>query len=223
MDSVAVNADIEIGGVDQLYAFQAARTLQGNDSGDPESLVLMPLLRGLDGNKKMSKSLGNYVGLTDSPKNMFGKIMSIPDTLIEEYLHLASTFSRTEVASMIQEMSDGRNPMDIKIALAHNITHIYHSEDDADRALEYFNNQFRSKSDDIEYSLTLIENVDNPIELILALGAAKTRSEARRLIEQGGVAINGKKINDLSEKIDSIDGLKVKVGKKRFFQVKLKT
>lgn len=222
MDSVAIKADIEIGGVDQLYAFQAARQLQSNSGEDPQASVLMPLLRGLDGKMKMSKSLENYIGLSDEPRDMFGKVMSVPDDLIEEYLKLASGFSRDEIENMLAEMKQGRNPMEIKLALAHDITKTYHGDGQAEDALHFFDNQFRKRGHAREFTSIDIEDQDNVVDLLVALGV-KSKAEARRLINQGAVTINGNQINDINEQLDSADGLKVKIGKKRFYETSLKT
>ncbi len=222
MDSIAVEADIEVGGIDQLYAFQAARMLQGNRGDDPQSSVFMPLLRGLDGEKKMSKSLGNYVGLSDAPRDMFGKLMSIPDTLIDEYLRLASGFTSEEVSTMLAEIEQGRNPMDVKMALAQNITETYHDLELAEEAAQYFTNQFRNRNETVQYDPVEIVEVDNVIDLLLELNACESRSQARRLIEQGGVVIDGSKVQPDQFALENVDNLKIRVGKKRFYHTKVK-
>lgn len=222
MDSVAVNADIEVGGIDQLYAFQAARMLQGNRGDEQQASVFMPLLRGLDGVKKMSKSLGNYVGLSDEPRNMFGKVMSIPDTLIEEYLRLASGFSKEEIDSKLNEIAEGRNPIEVKLALAHNITCTYHNNDQADEALDYFNNQFRNRDETVIYENTVVDETDNLIDLLVQLDAGASKSKIRTLIEQGAVTINGAKATIENLTLETVDGLKIKIGKKRFFETQKK-
>lgn len=223
-DSLAIDADIEIGGVDQLYAFQAARTLQSNKEIDPEALIMMPLLRGTDGTKKMGKSLGNYIGLTDEPRDMFGKVMSIPDTLIEEYLKLASTFTRDDIAAMLEDIAQGRNPMEVKAALARNITTTYHSADAADDAQSYFERQFRRRrEDDMEYKVVTIgRGVTSLVEILVQAGAAASNNKARRLISDGAVRINGVKATpETSEGLTETDGLRIKAGKRTFIQTKL--
>jgi tyrosyl-tRNA synthetase len=225
-DSVAVKADIEVGGVDQLYAFQAARTLQQGAGEAPEALVLMPLLRGLDGTNKMSKSLGNYIGLTDEPKDMFGKVMSIPDSLLEEYLRLASSFSVADIEEKLAGMNNGSlNPMDVKLDLASNITELYHDEAAAQDAKEYFDRQFRgSKEANKDYELVEVSGSNkDTIGLLLEIGAAKSKSEARRLIKQGGVRVNGERITDEEHFIKDILDTKVQVGKRRFYSLTIKS
>lgn len=220
-DSVEVEADIEVGGVDQLYAFQAARTLQHGKNQQPEALVLMPLLRGTDGTKKMSKTLGNYIGLTDAPRDMFGKIMSIPDTLIEEYLRLASSFSGDEIEVMLVSMKDGGvNPMEVKLALADNITTLYHGTEFAQDARAHFDRQFRKgKDSDKDYPEIVVAVPENTVALLVSLGAAKSRGEARRLIKQGGVRINEQQVNDTEHSLSDYRSAQIQVGKRRFYKV----
>lgn len=223
-DSLAIDADIELGGVDQLYAFQAARTLQTNRGDEPEIAIMMPLLRGTDGTKKMSKSIGNYIGLNDEPRDMFGKVMSIPDNLIEEYLTLASGFSSEETKQMIDDIKNGRNPMEVKILLANNITETYHSAEAADDAFKYFEKQFRNKQEEaIEFAPAVVDpNIRSVVDLLIGLGVADSKNKSRRLIEGGGVTINGQKIIPGQENLDNPIGLKVKVGPRRFFETKEK-
>lgn len=221
MDSVAISADIEVGGVDQLYAFQAGRTLQSNKGDDPQALVLMPLLRGLDGQKKMSKSLGNYIGLADKPRDMFGKIMSIPDSLLEEYFKLASTLGEDEIEEALSAIVAGANPMEAKLLLAQNITSIYHGAKEASAASHYFDKQFRDKKEDArEYiTHTVSGDVTTFVELLTSLGVVDSNSKARRLIEQGGVKINGKKVTEETALVIGTSGEKIQVGKRNFFKV----
>ncbi|MBC7565040.1 tyrosine--tRNA ligase [Candidatus Saccharibacteria bacterium] len=225
MDSIAVNADIEVGGVDQLYAFQAARVLQDNKGDDPEALVMMPLLRGLDGTKKMSKSIGNYVGLSDAPEDMFGKIMSIPDTLIDEYIRLASSFDPVTAKDLISRVERRENVMEVKIELAKNITTIYHDEKAADRALDHFNKQFRSKdlSEQVFEPVVIPTGALSIIDILTASGTVPSRGQARRLVDQGAVQINGEKVGSGTgyETLPSTDGLKIRVGRNSFIETKV--
>lgn len=225
-DSLAVNADIEVGGVDQLYAFQAGRLLQGNRGDDPQALIMMPLLRGLDGTKKMSKSLGNYIGLSDAPNDMFGKVMSIPDALIEEYLRLASTFDTTEIEAMLSYIAAGNNPMEVKLHLAHNIAQVYHGSDAAGQAREHFDRQFRvDRPEAREYSQVVVpEGTTSLIDILIISGIVDSRNKARRLIDGGGVSIDGKKANlEESENLTEVNGIRIKAGKRNFLQVQTQT
>lgn len=225
MDSVAVNADIEIGGVDQLYAFQAARTLQNNKGDEPEALVMMPLLRGLDGTKKMSKSLGNYVGLSDTPEDMFGKIMSIPDTLIEEYLRLASSFDTVTIKDLVSRVNRRENVMEVKIELAKNITTIYHDAKAAEGALEYFNKQFRNKNVAEQFFTPIVipSTTASLADILTSAGVTESRGQVRRLVDQGAVQINGQKVapGTAYDALESIDGLKIRVGKTSFIETRV--
>ena len=224
MDSVAIDADIEVGGVDQLYAFQAGRTLQDNKGDDPQALVMMPLLRGLDGHKKMSKSLGNYVGLHDEPNNMFGKVMSIPDSLIEEYLRLASTFSDDETQGMLSAIQRGDNPMETKLRLACNITTTYHGETAADEAQGHFNRQFRGqREEERDYRVVKVaQGVTSLTDILVSTGVTDSRSKARRLINEGGVRINGEKVSlEASERLEQVDGLRIRAGRRNFIQTQV--
>ncbi len=223
-DSVEVKADIEVGGVDQLYAFQAARTLQQHSEEGPEALVLMPLLRGLDGTKKMSKTLGNYIGLTDQPRDMFGKVMSIPDLLLEEYLRLASNFTTAEIEERLEGLQDGTaNPMEVKMDLAANITELYHDEEAAQEAQDYFNKQFRSnKEAEKAFETADVSGTSQGVvDLLVEIGAAKSKSEARRLIKQGGVRVNGEKISEEEHEVVDLAGAKLQVGKRRFYSLQI--
>lgn len=221
-DSLAVNADIEVGGVDQLYAFQAGRSLQGNRGDDPQSLVMMPLLRGLDGHKKMSKSLHNYIGLTDQPNDMFGKVMSIPDALLEEYLKLASTFTAEEISQMVDGMRSGLNPMDVKARLAHNITTLYHSEAEAESAAQHFSRQFREKDDsNREYRIVKVaQGISSLVDVLIVAGVVDSKSKARRMISDGAVRVNGEKISpDASENMSDLSGMRIRAGRRNFIQL----
>jgi tyrosyl-tRNA synthetase len=220
-DSIAVEADVEIGGVDQLHAFQAARHLQKIEGQRAECAVMMPLLRGLDGTQKMSKSLRNYVGLTDTAEDMFGKLMSIPDDLLDEYLRLASTFTGAEIREMTRALEDGMNPMDIKLQLAANITTAYHDTESADRARDHFDRVHRHKGEPPYESVT-VPLVDRLSSLLVATGLATSKSDARRLIQQGAVTVSGERaVDDRPLTQDAIHGLRIRVGKRRLVEVRL--
>jgi len=220
VDSMAIEADIELGGVDQLHASQAARMLQGKRGIEPQASILMPLLVGLDGRAKMSKSLGNYIGLNDDAREMFGKVMSIPDNSLEQYLRLISSFSNTTIEQLLDDMKEGRNPMEVKLLLASDVTTIYHDEELAAEANNYFHTQFRDRISDPHYELAEVDaKIDSTIDLLVALNLAKSKSQARRLIEQGGVSINQQRISMENERIDAVDGLLLRVGRRRYYRL----
>lgn len=222
-DSVKVEADIELGGQDQLFNLLVARYLQEKYDQEPQVVVCMPLLRGTDGVNKMSKSLGNYIGLTDDPNDMYGKTMSIPDELIEEYLNLATSFLKEEKENLKEILKTEKNPINIKKKIAFNIVCQYHSEKQAQEAQKDFENKFQKrKLEDIDY-----------IEIDLNLVCGKTllevlhdllnrsKSEIRKLFEGGAISINGEKVFDINFKIDKIkQGAVLKAGKLNYFKFK---
>ncbi|WP_353097585.1 tyrosine--tRNA ligase [Empedobacter brevis] len=224
-DSVKINADIEMGGTDQLFNCTMGRQLQETNGETAQIVLCMPLLRGTDGKEKMSKSLNNIIGLTDEPNEMFGKTMSIPDDLLEEYIALATDFSIEEKSSLNDRLKMD-NPMLIKKLVAKNIITQYHSEIEAEYAEEFFNNQFQKRNDENRVFETVkIDslNIDNDnitlLDICHQLKKDISKTAVRRLIESGAVQINGEKnIDPLSDFIlDS--GIKVKIGKRDFFEL----
>lgn len=223
-DSIEINADIEIGGQDQLFNFLIGRYLQEKYEKEPQAIICMPLLRGTDGVNKMSKSLGNYIALTDSPNDMYGKTMSIPDHLIEEYLNLTTSFSEYEKNLLKQKLEKDENPIDIKKKMAFNIVEQYHSVNDAKNAQIDFENKFQKrKLEDIDYTeidLNLLDQEKSLLEIIHEL-LNKSKSETRKLFEGGAISINGEKIFDINFKIDKIEKESIlKVGKLNYFKFK---
>lgn len=225
-DSVQINADIEMGGTDQLFNCTMGRQLQ-ETNGDAAQIVLcMPLLRGTDGKEKMSKSLNNIIGLTDEPNEMFGKTMSIPDDLLEEYIALATDFSIEEKANLNERLNSD-NPMLIKKIVAKNIITQYHSEKDAEAAEAFFNNQFQKRNDDnrvfepIEIdSLQITTEKISVLEVCHQLKNDLSKTAVRRLIESGAVQINGEKSTDPLADFLVEKETKIKIGKRDFFELK---
>lgn len=225
-DSVQINADIEMGGTDQLFNCTMGRQLQ-ETNGDAAQIVLcMPLLRGTDGKEKMSKSLNNIIGLTDEPNEMFGKTMSIPDDLLEEYIALATDFSIEEKASLNERLKSD-NPMLIKKIVAKNIITQYHSEKAAEAAEAFFNNQFQKRNDDnrvfepIEIeSLQITTEKISVLEVCHQLKNDLSKTAVRRLIESGAVQINGEKSTDPLADFLVEKETKIKIGKRDFFELK---
>ncbi|MDG4950616.1 tyrosine--tRNA ligase [Weeksellaceae bacterium KMM 9724] len=225
-DSVEIKADIEMGGTDQLFNSTMGRQLQETFEMNPQTVMCMPLLKGLDGKEKMSKSLNNIIGLTDEPNDMFGKTMSIPDSLIEEFLDLATDFSIDIKNEIKTRLNSSENPMNIKKVIAKNIISQYHNEDEANKAEEFFENQFQNKKFD-EKSFDPISiktlNAQNSsltlVDLSFQLKEGQTKSAIRRLIEGGGVRINDEKIQDPYTNINLEEGLKIKIGKRDFYEL----
>lgn len=217
-DSVPIKADVEIGGTDQTFNLLAGRTLQKAYDQTPQNILTVPILEGTDGKKKMGKSDGNYIAVADSPKDMYGKTMSIPDSLIIKYFQLATHKSVDEIETLQQRLNDNENPMNLKKELAHTIVSIYHSQTDANKAAEEFTNIFKNKGlpDNIE-TITIAESELGIIDLIAQSGLTSSKSEARRMIQGGGVRIDGDKIEDIELQIEPTTKKRLlQIGKRRF-------
>lgn len=214
-DSVAMNADVEMGGTDQKFNLLVGRDLLKSYGKRPQVAITMPIIEGLDGVQKMSKSLGNYVGISESPTEMFGKLMSITDELMFRYYTLLSDKSLTDIAKMQSDVSSGiYHPMDAKKSLAHEIVERYHGKPSADNALSEFINIFSKK--ELPDNMPEVSINGRPlIDVIMELSFAQSKTDARRLAEQGGVYINGERVSDLSTVIDSEECI-LKVGKRKF-------
>ena len=223
-DSVAIKADIELGGTDQTFNILMGRMLQKTFGQEQQIAIFMPILEGLDGIEKMSKSLGNYIGVNDPAEVMFKKVMEIPDILIIRYFELATDEHPDEISKVKKELSDGANPKDIKYSLAKIITSLYHTKEDVEKAIEYYDAAFSKKAipDDIP-ELLIGANVIAIADIILKLiemKLVKSKSEFMRLVNQGGVQLNGEKLtsDDINKVISNGDV--IKIGKKRFIRFK---
>ncbi len=224
-DSVKINADIEMGGTDQLFNCTMGRQLQETFKKSPQIVMCIPLLRGLDGKEKMSKSLNNIIGLTDEPNEMFGKTMSIPDDLILEFLELTTDFSAKEKQEIKNRLKE-ENPMNIKKIIAKNIISQYHDEKKADEAEEFFVNQFQNKNfEEKSFVPVLISSLENKsdqmalIDLCAFIKNDITKSANRRLIESGAVQVNNLKITNPFELIELKKETKIKIGKRNFYEL----
>ncbi|PWN61772.1 tyrosine--tRNA ligase [Chryseobacterium viscerum] len=225
-DSVKIECDIEMGGTDQLFNCTMGRQLQEVHQMPAQIVMCMPLLRGLDGKEKMSKSLNNIIGLTDEPNEMFGKTMSIPDALIEEFISLTTDFSTEDKTALISRIAEGENPMNIKKLIAKNIISQYHDATSAENAEQFFINQFQNKNFEEKVyesvfirSLKRIQNKISLLELCHQLKNDLSKSAVRRLIENGGVQINTTKITDPNEEMEPTPRTKIKIGKRGFFEL----
>jgi tyrosyl-tRNA synthetase len=223
-DSVALKADVELGGTDQKFNLLMGRNLQREYDQEPQTCVIMPLLEGLDGVQKMSKSLGNYIGINEPPQEMFGKVMSISDNLMWRYFELLTDLTPEEIASRRSSAEAGeRNPRDFKVELAKRIIADFHSAADADAAAEEFDRIFRRREapDEIE-ERTLSANLPRVWDLasvLVTVGLAPSKAEARRLVQQGGVSIDGERVEEWSWKEGMPSSVLIKVGKRRFMRV----
>ena len=232
-DSVALKADIELGGTDQKFNLLLGRTIQKRYGQDGQVILTMPLLEGTDGVEKMSKSLNNYIGIGEDSKDMFGKLMSISDELIFKYMELLTDISRTQIDKYKDEMKKGKNPRDIKIILAKEIVNRYYDKETAEKEAENFEMLFSKKIfhgdipednfyDKLEKkeSYTVYEITSTAADF---LNMDLTGNETKRLIKQGAVSINNKKITDVFEKVlPPEDDMIIKIGKKSFCRFKVK-
>lgn len=227
-DSVVIKADVEMGGNDQLFNLLAGRELMEKMGMEPQVALTMPLLEGTDGVLKMSKSYGNYVGLTDEPADMFGKVMSIPDELMPRYYRLASTLSVDEVDEIERGLANNElHPNKVKRALARNIVTLYHDEAAAAAAEEQFDRVFKqheAPEDILEFAADLTPNDDGKVYLAKLLhdaGMAPSIGEARRLIDGGGVKINGESVAPKQYNVDPAElaGATLQVGKRKFVKL----
>ena len=219
-DSVAMKADVELGGTDQKFNLLVGRELQKHYGQAPQCVLMMPLLEGLDGSNKMSKSLGNYVGIAEPPQEIFGKLMSISDELMWRYYELLSFRPIEEIAGFKSEIAEGRNPRDIKVLLAQEIVARFHSQAAAESALTDFEARFqRGALPDDMPEITLpagaVYQVMKQAELVASTSAAL------RMIEQGGVRLNGEKLADKSLVLKAGETVVLQVGKRKFARVTL--
>ena len=218
-DSVALKADLELGGTDQKFNLLMGRELQRHFGQSQQCILTMPLLEGLDGVNKMSKSLNNYVGITEGPKEIFGKLMSVSDQLMWRYLELLSFESLNTIQTWRKDVEAGRNPRDIKVMFAQEIVARFHSPQDAIEALADFEARFRhgAMPDEIPEKVIQIKDNEMPLVQILKLtGLTASTSEALRMIDQGAVKLNGEKVEDKSIKIIRGESVLIQVGKRKF-------
>ena len=221
MDSVELKADVELGGTDQKFNLLVGRDLQREYKQAPQVIITLPLLEGTDGIEKMSKSYGNDIGLTDTPEDMYGKSMSISDEMIEKYFILAADANVETVSRVKKQLSDSsQNPRDIKRELARAIVELYHGGDAAKEAEQHFDRVIVNK--DIPNEMDEVELSDDTqlIEVISNEGLTNSKGEARRLIKQGAIRIDDKKITDMNYILLKGKEVVIKVGKRRFIKVK---
>ncbi len=221
-DSLKIEADIELGGTDQMFNILMGRTLQKFKNKEEQIAIFMPKLEGLDGIEKMSKSLGNYIGIDDAPEVMFKKVMEVPDNLIIRYYTLVTDESSEFIKNVQNNLDNGTNPRDVKLNLAKTITSLYYDENDVLNAIDYYNKAFSKK--DIPDNMPEIKlhsentSIFDILPLLLDMKLIQSKSEFIRLIKQNGVQLNGEKIGQdkLNDTLNDNDVLKI--GKKRFIK-----
>jgi len=222
-DSVALKADVELGGTDQKFNLLVGREIQREYGQEPQAILTMPILEGLDGVNKMSKSLGNYIGIYDSPSEMFGKVMSISDELMYRYYLLLTDFSEKEINEWKRRAEKGEiNPKGLKVQLGKAIVKDFWSEEEAEKAAEEFEKVFSKKNEIPEDTPVLMfqENKLRLLDILKRSVEGVSSSELKRLIKSGSVQLNGEKVIDPNKEIDLVRELILKVGKKRFFKIK---
>ena len=223
MDSVAIKSDIELGGTDQKFNLIVGREIQKAYGVMPQGIIIMPILEGTDGVEKMSKSLGNYIAITDTPREMFGKVMSIPDTMITRYYQYAAMASQVEIANMSTGLQDGSmHPRAAKVETAMRTVALYHGADAGKAAFEEFERIFVKKDVPDEIEDYIVQELgDNPliVDVMAHTGMVASKGEARRLIQGGGVSIDGEKVQDIAQTIDLSSPKIIKAGKRKFLRV----
>jgi tyrosyl-tRNA synthetase len=220
-DSVAIKADIEIGGTDQKFNFLVGRELMREFKMEPQVVMTMPLLEGTDGVRKMSKSFDNYIGITESPKNMFGKLMSLPDELIVKYFELTTdTFPHTIEEYRMALHEGSINPRDAKFDLAKTLVRIYHSAHTAETTASEFEKVFKKRELPDTIEEFKVHKRELPIiDLLVSAGLMSTRSEAKRKIREGAIDIDGKRVKDIHHIVKLIKPVIMKAGKHRFLKI----
>jgi len=219
-DSVCIKSDVELGGTDQTFNNLVGRDLQKASGQKPQIVLVMPILVGLDGVQKMSKSKANYIGVTDEPNDMFGKVMSIPDSLMENYFTLLTDLSEQQIAELIDPSKT--HPRQAKAELGKMIVAQYYDAEAGDAAAAEFDKVFKQRDVPTDMpEIPLPADAIGIVELICAAGFADSRGAAKRLVKQGGVSIDGAKIASIDAQVQPADGQVLKVGKRKFGQLKV--
>lgn len=227
-DSVALECDVELGGTDQKFNLLMGRNLQKEYGQEQQVIITMPLLEGLDGVQKMSKSLGNYIGINEAPNEIYGKSMSVPDELMLRYYELATDISSEELEALRSGIADGSvHPRDAKMNLAKTFVRMFHGEEAAQEAENHFKTVFQQRAlptdlPEVTVDLSAYENGEaNIVNLAFDLKLSDSKGDARRMVQQGAVKVNEEKVDDINQSVKLTDGMVVQVGKRKFAKVKL--
>jgi len=216
-DSVAIQADLEMGGTDQTFNVLMGRNIQKDYGQDPQITLFMPLIEGIDGVEKMSKSLGNYIGVNEDANTMYEKVMKIPDSMIIKYYNLCTDVHPDDVAKIEERLNNGENPRNIKMELAKEIARLYHNEEEAEQAEEHFKTAFQKQEapEDIEE----IKFENNILDTLLKTKKCASKAELKRLFEQGGIKVEGEKVTDYQQ-LNNFEGeMIIQMGKGNFFKI----
>jgi len=221
-DSVMVKSDVEMGGTDQLFNLLVGRKMQEEYEQQPQVVLTMPLIEGTDGNLKMSKSYDNYIAFNDTSRDMFGKIMSIPDTLIIKYMRLLTELGKTEIDLYETQMKDGLvNPRDVKMKLGREVVSVFYGQEEGVKAQEEFIKIFRKKDLPDEMEVLKATSPISVLDLVMLSGETPSKSEAKRLIAQGAVKLDEEKLDDFSRMLEVKGSEVLKIGKRKFFRIEL--
>ncbi len=216
-DAVAMETDVQLGGTDQLFNLMVGRKLQEIFGQRPQIILTFPILVGTDGYLRMSKSTGNYIGIDEPPEQMYGKVMSLPDHAMIDYFTLVTRYTPGQIAAINKGLANGSlHPRDAKMELAREIVSIFHSDEAARNAEKHFRTVFQEGELPTDMPTYAMERPTNIVDLLVASGLAKSKSEARRLIQQGGVRLNGDKVDNIEEVVKAEPGAVLQVGKRRF-------
>ena len=227
-DSVAIKADIELGGTDQTFNVLMGRNIQKDFGQDPQITLFMPILEGIDGVEKMSKSLGNYIGINEDASIMYEKVMKIPDNLIIKYYNLCTDVHPDQIEKIKQRLENGENPRDIKMELAKEITTLYHSKEEAGKAEDIFKTAYQKQqapedTPELFFDVSM-ENVGQAIiDAIMLSGNYKSKAEIRRLMKQGAIKINGERVTDITSIHTVSPNAIIQVGKGKFYKLTTKS
>ncbi|HPA93739.1 MAG TPA: tyrosine--tRNA ligase [Petrotogaceae bacterium] len=221
-DSVMVKSDVEMGGTDQLFNLLVGRKMQEEYEQLPQVVLTMPLIEGTDGNLKMSKSYDNYIAFNDTSRDMFGKIMSIPDTLIVKYMRLLTDLGKNEIDLYEAQMKDGLvNPRDVKMKLGREVVAVFYGQEEGVKAQEEFIKIFRKKDLPDEMETLKATSPISVLDLVMLSGETPSKSEAKRLIAQGAVKLDEEKLDDFSRMLEVKGSEVLKIGKRKFFRIEL--
>jgi len=219
-DSVVLKADVELGGTDQLFNLLVGRDLQREMGQAPQAVVTMPLLEGTDGVQKMSKSFGNYIGINEPPEVMYGKVMSIPDHAMSNYMNLVTRWTPDEIAAVESALAEGRlHPRDAKMKLAREIVSIFHGDEAAAGAEEHFKTVFQRRELPPDMPTFPVAGPTNVVDLLAAAGLVRSKTEGRRLIQQGGVRLEGEKVTSIETQVSVAEDRVLQVGRRRFVRL----